>query len=192
MEALKLIQLPWPSGGRAWELLNGSKVNLPELNQPSFPRASRERHKRAAEQSLSNEDNLDRRSRVSSLDQLMLAPNTQEGYPQTQQTNLQPEPYYPPWVNVPNNPDRLTASSLSTSVLPQQYSTGFVDPRGNSGARSSSQDITGNRYSQYWNDYSSLGQLDPTYGVPELSDPQQNVGSPMYITAPYSLYSACF
>lgn len=57
------------------------------------------------------------------------------------------------------------------------------------------QDLTGNRYSQYWNDYSALGQLDPTYGVPELPDPSMTVqthqGSPVYMSAPYSLFSAC-
>lgn len=208
MEALKQIDLPWPSAGRAWELLSGSKVNLPEsiMIPPSSSRSSNERNKRSAERSLGNEDNLGHRSRVPSLDRLMMGQNIQQGYynnlamqptpPQTRNT-----PYYPPyeherWGNVPINPNRFTSTgSLSTSVLPQQYSTGFIDSRGQSNMRgNNNQDLTGNRYSQYWNDYSALGQLDPTYGVPELPDPSMTVqthqGSPVYMSAPYSLFSA--
>lgn len=61
-------------------------------------------------------------------------------------------------------------ASLSTSVLPQQYSTGFVDDHR---ARAASADSGGGasgsqRYPQYWSDYSSLGSLSTSFGVPML------------------------
>lgn len=61
-------------------------------------------------------------------------------------------------------------ASLSTSVLPQQYSTGFVDDHR---ARAASADGGGGapgsqRYPQYWSDYSSLGSLSTSFGVPML------------------------
>lgn len=68
-------------------------------------------------------------------------------------------------------------TSLSTSVLPQQYSTGFAvdDHR----ARTTSANDTGgtassSRYPQYWSDYSSLGSLGGSFGVPML--PQEGLG----------------
>lgn len=66
-------------------------------------------------------------------------------------------------------------ASLSTSVLPQQYSTGFVDDhRGRTAsAESGGGPSASQRYPQYWSDYSSLGSLGPTFGVPML--PQESL-----------------
>ena len=61
-------------------------------------------------------------------------------------------------------------NTLSTSVLPQLYSTGLVDERSTSGigaysnayARSGNYD-KGRRYPQYWNDYTAFPQLGSAY-----------------------------
>ncbi|KAF8625103.1 hypothetical protein AX15_005575 [Amanita polypyramis BW_CC] len=92
---------------------------------------------------------------------------------------------------------------LSTSVLPQVYSTGLVDdvvtPGGDhmsSHTESHAENIPsshGRRQSQYWNDYSTYSQLAPTYGdvdagqnhsVSHSAPPQQ-----MYMSGQYNMYS---
>ena len=66
------------------------------------------------------------------------------------------------------------AGSLSTSVLPQQYSTGFVDERSRGAPSDSGGSGVGTqRYPQYWNDYSTLGQLSAPY-LPMLQDQLQS------------------
>lgn len=52
-------------------------------------------------------------------------------------------------------------NTLSTSVLPQEYSTGLIDDRAQRGHQRQPQ-----RFPQYWSDYSTLGQMEATYGVP--------------------------
>ncbi len=65
--------------------------------------------------------------------------------------------------------------SLSTSVLPQQYSTGLVDSAGlgRSAERGSGHGHGhghGQRFPAFWNDYSALGQMETTYGVPVMGE----------------------
>jgi hypothetical protein len=205
MDALKQMELLWPSARRAWELLDGSKVmNLTRSAQPSptFPRVAVDRQKRSAEETLDNEDVAERRRSLLSLEPTLGRPNVQPVF-----NNVMPHlgnlqqggnmPYfasYKNWSSTVENP--ATINSLTTSVLPQQYSTGFVDTRGSSTLAMRGQ--SENRYSQYWNDYSALGQLDPTYGVPMLSDsvPSQqpdvvthNQVPSMYLSQPYSFFS---
>ncbi|TFK80053.1 hypothetical protein K466DRAFT_504549 [Polyporus arcularius HHB13444] len=64
--------------------------------------------------------------------------------------------------------------SLSTSVLPQQYSTGLVDSAGlgRSAERGSGGHGHGHgqRFPAFWNDYSALGQMETTYGVPVMGE----------------------
>ncbi|KAI0365000.1 hypothetical protein BV20DRAFT_1103242 [Pilatotrama ljubarskyi] len=96
----------------------------------------------------------------------------------------------------PTDPSTMSnfAGSLSTSVLPQQYSTGLVDERmGTSMSRSSERQSA--RYPQYWNDYSALGQMETTYGVPvmgEMVSPhggaQQGDQQSMYVQDQYSMF----
>ena len=52
-------------------------------------------------------------------------------------------------------------NTLSTSVLPQEYSTGLIDERAQRGHQRQPQ-----RFPQYWSDYSTLGQMETSYGVP--------------------------
>lgn len=72
--------------------------------------------------------------------------------------------------------------SLSTSVLPQQYSTGLVDS--SAGRHPERQ---GRGYPQFWNDYTALAQMDTPYGVPVMGDiggqhpPSQNDQQAMYM-----------
>ncbi|KAI0824538.1 fungal-specific transcription factor domain-containing protein [Trametes gibbosa] len=100
--------------------------------------------------------------------------------------------------------------SLSTSVLPQQYSTGLVDERlsargggghghghghGHGGAERQS-----TRYPPYWNDYSALGQMETTYGVPVMGElVQGHDGAPqgaaadgqgLYVQDQYAMFGA--
>ena len=95
------------------------------------------------------------------------------------------------------------SGSLSTSVLPPQYSTGLVDERlggaldragGGGGA-----ERAGARHPQYWNDYSALGQMETTYGVPVLGemghggahaqhDGHQAHTHPMYVADQYAMF----
>lgn len=56
-------------------------------------------------------------------------------------------------------------ATISTSVLPQTYSTGLVDERMGSGLGRGS-DRQSQRYPQYWNDYSALGQMEANYSMP--------------------------
>ena len=88
--------------------------------------------------------------------------------------------------------------SISTSVLPQQYSTGLVD----SGLERAGGERTSARHPQYWNDYSALGQMETTYGVPVMGEMVSQHGSahphphphaqqqahPMYVSEQYSMF----
>ncbi|KAI0634003.1 fungal-specific transcription factor domain-containing protein [Trametes polyzona] len=87
------------------------------------------------------------------------------------------------------------SGSLSTSVLPQQYSTGLVDERMSASALGRSAERQSTRYPQYWNDYSALGQMETTYGVPvmgEMVSPhggaQQGDQQSMYVQDQYSMF----
>lgn len=122
--------------------------------------------------------------------------------------------------------------TLSTSVLPQTYSTGLIGdarreppqsvtssshhepariPGGGGGGHPSAgaqgyEPVGASRYPQYWNDYSSFGQIGMVYGTPQEGrhpaqaaphphppQPQPQVG--MYLNEPYGpLYgeNRCF
>lgn len=69
--------------------------------------------------------------------------------------------------------NNFAGGSLSTSVLPQQFSTGFVDERSHRG-----QDRAPQRFPQYWNDYSALGQMDAAYPVSPADMVPPNPGPP--------------
>jgi hypothetical protein len=199
MDALNGMEILWPSAGRAWELLNGSKVNLSKVSQ-THSNSGGDRQKRSAEETLDNEDTAERRE---SLDQFIAETNPPPSFPNiaSHSGNFQPGnmPYLSPykaWTSTVGNSNNM--NSLTTSVLPQQYSTGFVDTRSISARTMRGQ--SDDRYSQYWNDYSALGQLDPTYGVPMLPDSSgprhsdvvaENQLPTMYLSQPYSLFSEC-
>ncbi|EMD37133.1 hypothetical protein CERSUDRAFT_137619 [Gelatoporia subvermispora B] len=200
MDVLKRMQTVWPSAWRALELLQGSKVNQgPELIMPG----SSER-KRQAEHSL-DADDTDQSGRAGSGDQVYRqqqgfgnvgSPGTsQQGFnlsinvPSVENSSyLQSYDRWPSDGSIPN-----FGGALSTSVLPQQYSTGLVDERA---GLSRTSERHGQRYPQYWNDYSALGQIDATtYNMPVMGDMvQPHTGSAqgdqssLYVQDQYAMF----
>lgn len=112
-------------------------------------------------------------------------------------------PYMPSYDRWPSENINQFAFSgpLSTSVLPQLYSTGLVDDRGSSaGSRvhSHSDQVRAShatRYPQYWNDFSTFPQLGSAYGNfhEQAPTPQQQSSSQIYLPEPYNnLYSGTY
>lgn len=174
MDALKRMDVVWPSAGRAWELLDGAKDGLREY-EPEGAIVARPR-KRSAEDQLDSAIPADH----SPHEYARPAPHVNaHGYPM-QASN----PYHSPNIDLVDSESPLAfftsydrwssdnsmglPSGLSTSVLPQQYSTGFVDERMHRPHVGGMMDY-GSRYPQYWSDYASLGQpssiLGSTYGM---------------------------
>lgn len=146
MDVLKRIEIVWPSAGRAWELLNGAKDDLPEHEIP-FPSSDRVK-KRSADDPISLEDtaflHLSRETaptngtsthtysagtgtnnhRFGHGPLLDLPPSSGGGSSDSSPLALFA---YNRWS--PDNSLSFPPASLSTSVLPQQYSTGFVEDR---------------------------------------------------------------
>lgn len=187
---LERMQRVWPSAWRAKELIHGSKVQaLNDIVQ------SPERPKRTAE---SRPDDIPSENRHSNGAAYRPAPQvfTDESPTSSQlayQLNMDtshaesPATYYPQYSRwTPDGTISSMNGNLSTSVLPQTYSTGLVDER-----IQRHPDRHG-RYPQYWNDYSSLGQMDPTYAMPVINDlsDEAQTGQPMYMPDQYSIYSA--
>ncbi|RXW19674.1 hypothetical protein EST38_g6187 [Candolleomyces aberdarensis] len=224
MDALEMMATIWPSAHRALQLLRGAKVNL-QGSEILAQSNSAVRQKRSAENSLNDSEHINRRYLPNHLDtQTTYTPASRPSefssnylYPTidtyTQASSTHPSHASPTLAAVPS-----TASSanyrwhaedyhsqhsftsntpLSTSVLPQVYSTGFGDDRThvshhrvNSQPDHSSHTVT-NRYPQYWNDYSTFPQLGQAY--PTVHDnsqpPHPPINSQLY-AAPeqYSLY----
>lgn len=171
MDVLHRMSIAWPSAGRAWELLFGCKANAQNpvcsLSVTDVVRTQ----KRTADHFL--DDNA-------SLYQVELPSMAQGERPEAVHGQTQPEEesalgssqnFYSfsdrwPGEGCPGD----FAGSLSTSVLPQQYSTGFFDRTVVRGSNTSSpaevgvgsqQELSVSRrgYPRYWNDFSTLSQL---------------------------------
>ena len=195
MDVLKAMQIVWPSAGRALELLCGSKVYQEHLTT-SQASSLQERRKRTADPSFDNIDMTQRSQYLHSRSNLY--PNVQDppafldefgiNTASSSPSSLQ---YYRPedrWSS--NNYNSAPFSgALSTSVLPQQYSTGF-DPSSSSRYRTQQnhdgQPATTNRYPQYWSDISTFPQLSTAFGT--SGDGNANHPSSMYIPDQYSIY----
>lgn len=213
MDSLRMMEIVWPSAGRALELLQGAKVNLEESDLVALS-SHPDRHKRSAEQPLN--DAFDRSHPSNdgmTQDYLELRPpnynshyNNHSAYqttglevPASAAGDLQ-APYvssYDRWPSENLNTYSFSGP-LSTSVLPQLYSTGLVDERGSSSSQrvhpNPDQGRTNNagRYPQFWNDYSTYSQLGTAYGTyPEQTPipPQQPAQTQMYMPESYNLYS---
>lgn len=161
---------------------------------------SETRNKRAAEDAIEEDVTVTDRSRMVTQDSQQVSPHQphyplnpsqsqspvqgqsghtsgQHGYslsidvPQSSAPAAYMPPSYDRWPTDGTSSSSLTnfGGSISTSVLPQQYSTGLVDGRiGTSMTRSSERQSQ--RYPQYWNDYSALGQMETTYSVPVIGE----------------------
>lgn len=235
MDALQDMEIVWPSAARANELLRGSNVMANPSNSTqaclSFP--SRDRQKRTAEHSIDSEDAYER-SQLQALPSSSSPhiPGSGQGYANTWRSTQFSEtshdvghsqessagrhadftgapistsqPSYYPWTS--DGSSYLSfPGTLSTSVLPQMYSTGFVDSRraGNShpstshpgqarlavhgsgsGTYTSDQPGIG-RYSHFWNDYTSFPQMGMAYGQPHPQQQPPQHQDPMYISGQY-------
>ncbi|KAH8112249.1 fungal-specific transcription factor domain-containing protein [Phellopilus nigrolimitatus] len=181
MDVLKRMEIVWPSAGRAWELLHGAKDDLFDYELP-FPLMDRPR-KRSADDPLDAvpiEDSsyLHMTRSAPSIPSQVHTPSASNGHRYGATIDIgESEPpialynSYNRW-----SPDGLLGfpSGLSTSVLPQQYSTGLLDDRVPPSIRRSHSGMVDDsgRYPQYWSDY-SMGQpssmLGSMYGMPMLS-----------------------
>ena len=183
MEALRKMDVVWPSAGRAWELLNGNKVNLLGHSPKTYsnhPIERQQHHKRPADTQLP--DNASRNgcgSQASGFNQVFTdGANDMGTYPSlVDPINQSPYYDYSRWMGGSDLLGNTATNSLSTSLLPQQYSTGFVSGgvgRGSQGHRHRGNDPS-TRYSQpLWTDHSTMGQLDPTYvGMLPQQSPQE-------------------
>ena len=183
METLRTMDVIWPSAGRAWELLNGNKVNLlgPSLKVYSGQAVERQQHhKRPADTQLpDNSPTNGSGSHAPGFNQVYANGTSEMGSypPLVDPSNQSPYYDYSRWLGSTDLLGNATANSLSTSLLPQQYSTGFVlggAGRSGQGHRHRGSD-TNPRYPQsLWTDHSAMGQLDPTYvGMLPQQPPQE-------------------
>lgn len=182
METLRSMKVIWPSAGRAWELLNGNKVNL---HGPSskicsdHPTERQQHHKRPADTQLS--DNAPRSgggSQGSGFGQVYASGASDMGsYPSlADQSNHSPYYDYSRWLGSTDLLGNTATNNLSTGLLPQQYNAGFVGSvgRGGHSHRHRGTDPS-TRYPQpLWTDHAAMGQLDPTFvGILPQQSPQE-------------------
>lgn len=208
MDALRSMQTVWPSAGRALELLRGSKVNADEPLQPelsNFP----DRQKRAADPSFDTDNMLERSTLPAQRGSYITRPNPyrsssysdlQDGYLNgfnlnTATSSTSSLPYYPSNDRWPSSHGYNSApfpGALSTSVLPQLYSTGLEDPSRyrNQQNPDSQAGNSSSRFPQYWNDLSTFPQLSSAFG----GIPDNNATDPpsAYMPDQYNIYSKRF
>ena len=204
MDVLLRMSVAWPSAGRAWELLHGSKANIQNAvcPLPTTDNCPIKTLKRTADHFLNDDSSIyhvDLQSATRGVGLDAVHDQLQQHEPALSGTqNL--FPFYDRWPREGNL--NSFSGSLSTSVLPQQYSTGFVD-RGpvrssntNSAAGvgiSSQQELPLDRrgYPRFWSDYSALSQLGAPFvnSVDHENQQHQQPHSQTYpISTQYSLY----
>ncbi|KAF5313415.1 hypothetical protein D9611_008569 [Ephemerocybe angulata] len=220
MDALEMMATVWPSAQRALVLLRGAKVNL-QASEYQAQSTSTIRPKRSAENNLNDSDS--RRYfpahlngappyQSASTSRAEVPSNylypTIEAYTQPpanhQPTHPSPIAPTPPTTayrwhteNLHSQPSFHTPNTpLSTSVLPQVYSTGFGEERPHpthhrthSYTDHHPQHVA--RYPQYWNDYSTFPQLGPAYtGIPDnhTTAPHPQLNSQAYTQEHYNIY----
>ncbi|TFK29468.1 hypothetical protein FA15DRAFT_752599 [Coprinopsis marcescibilis] len=218
MDALEMIETVWPSAARALQLLRGAKVNL--QGSEYISQASSARQKRTAAQPLDDSDHLSttrylngqpnnlHSTRIGEVGTNYIYPNASLYAPHTPSNPSHTSALSPVSATSPTNyrwhsEDFHSHHSfnnhtpLSTSVLPQLYSTGFGDDRapGPSSRLPSSTDhnaqTTSSRYPQFWNDYSTFPQLGQAYGnIHDSSHASHQPLSPqIYMPEHYSIYN---
>ncbi|EJD05321.1 uncharacterized protein FOMMEDRAFT_131881 [Fomitiporia mediterranea MF3/22] len=217
MDVLKRIEIVWPSAGRAWELLNGAKDDLPDYELP-LANADRPR-KRSADDPvgtvlLGDPSHLHGTRDASTLAPQLYAPaaaNDQRyAHAPDVMGNARALALFNSYSRWSSEDPLGFPSGLSTSVLPQQYSTGFVDDRMSTGFHHSPAAVAegSGRYNQYWSEY-SMGQpssmLGSMYDLPALSStnhsdqPSPHVGhdshqsqefqsTPLYMNDHYNVF----
>lgn len=207
------MEVVWPSATRAWELLYGAKGNIQD-QETVYSSISRPNKRSAEELSFSNQDQTLGASHKNDGSSLFSTPQPPApGFPSgtLESTGEDESPLafftsYDRWSSDSSLPFH---SGLSTSVLPQQYSTGFAD------ARAAQADVqrhtpmvdqpgSSGRYPQFWNDYTGIGQpssmLSSMYGMSMMpqtaaqqpSAPQdgqqQQLQNPMFMNDQFNLF----
>lgn len=198
MDVLLRMSVAWPSAGRAWELLHGSKANIQNAvcPLPTTDNSPIKAQKRTADHFLNDDSSI------------YLQPTTRgEGLDAVHDQLQQHDPalsgsqnFFPLYDRWPGDGNLNSFSGgLSTSVLPQQYSTGFAD-RGpvrssntNTAAGvgiSSQQELPLSRrgYPRFWGDYSALGTPFANSIDHENQQHQQPHSQTYPISTHYSLY----
>jgi hypothetical protein len=206
MDALKKMEIVWPSAGRALDLLAGSKFNLQEAELAALSNHQGHR-KRSAAQALEVEST--KQSQVSndypplrSQDYDTPTQYVNDGGKQVYTNGVDLSSsvpyvghtsnsvsYLPSYARWPSdgNIAQPFSGPLSTSVLSQLYSTGLVDEHSPPGIHMYSNayerhDVyeKGTRYSQYWNHYS---QVATAYGHVPVELDQQAQAHPGQVQA---------
>lgn len=216
----------WPSAGRALELLRGARDypaaddRIDALMMQPAPQARH--HKRPAEnQSIEGSDSTIRGNIVNPMAYWPI--RQQHSPPGTEYDPGRAE--YPPSSAVPNamnpsfnfypssnsrwyptqqqsSPAQPYGGGLSTSVLPQLYSTGLGAERPASshhhyhdpaGVANQPPEHHSQRYPQYWNDVSTFPQLGSAYAMPgnamhPQASPTQD-DPQIYLSDQFNLYS---
>jgi len=181
MEVLSAMEIVWPSAARALELLRGSKVNIGSADLTAFT-AQSVRQKRSAEQFLKDMEPQQLQGPGDYGAPVNLRPRNYpsnfvyslEGIPLQPSSQPPAVPYLPlfeRWPTDNGNNGVPFPNTLSTSVLPQIYSTGLFDERGNRASANIDPNGSQNRYPQYWNDYSTYSQLGNHNGFHEQPPP---------------------
>ncbi|EPQ51953.1 hypothetical protein GLOTRDRAFT_65551 [Gloeophyllum trabeum ATCC 11539] len=204
-DALEKMGVVWPSAARARELIHGSRAWASDGGHPQVEYSSYLRHKRPHDEGESIEPG--HLPMVESALRQSYSPSSPLGYPSgVDMPSNDNMAYFSPFDRWSGDSGLSFSGTLSTSVLPQQYSTGLVDERvpPTMGRGQQQHDGHGNgRYPQFWNDYSTMGQLSSTSYVPvlpELSQPhhhqQQHTPtnthsqqSPMYLHDQYHMFN---
>jgi hypothetical protein len=197
MEALHKMEIVWPSAGRALELLRGSKVNLKEAELAKFS-SHRDRSKRSAEYPLDDSGHMHLAdalfphvipSTTHSQDYESASHGSDEAHAMHHDSSSSINASSYPLHGWMADSAGLPAfdGAISTSVLPQMYSTGLghgpnprsqvMSMRGPSQHAMDQAVDTGQTSGmpQFWNDYATLSQLGPsmTYHgmIPTPSNP---------------------
>jgi len=199
------------SNGNGYERSpSGHGLSLPRGENPIVP--SQAPYAQAWRSGQYGTSNTEARAATHSQDEFSQAGGISSG---------QSSPFFPWTGDGASTPYVPYPGTLSTSVLPQTYSTGLISD----GRREPPQSVTSSshhapsrvtghpsegeqgyepvgatRYPQYWNDYSSFGQIGMVYGTPqEGRHPAQAPHPPqvgMYLNEPYgpSIYgeNRCF
>ena len=200
MDVLQRMSVAWPSAGRAWELLFGCKANLlSSVNSLSTDVVRTQ--KRTADHFFDEE---------ATVYQVELLPATQEErseavHDQSQQQQesslVGSQNFYTIYDRWPGE-DSLNGfpASLSTAVLPQQYSTGFFDrvavqdsnistPTAVDGSSQQDMSVRRRAYPRYWSDFSALSQLGAPFSnsIEHVAQQHQQTHSQMHpISGQYS------
>ncbi|EIW80084.1 hypothetical protein CONPUDRAFT_58526 [Coniophora puteana RWD-64-598 SS2] len=227
MDALQDMQVTWPSAARALELLRNSKGF--SLDIQARQQISPGRNKRAAEGAVDEEDVFQRDHQVHPGDAPYSRWRNASGHSLDHEefggVSQSPPgagsstgggsgvPYFSPYERWPAVQSNYMSfpGTISTSVLPQVYSTGLIDDRVSSrsphrmNGYDHAQGQGQSRYPQFWNDYTSLAQMGMAYGdvaqphAPPISvqnpPPQgHSESSPIYMQSQYNpVYSElCF